>query len=190
MRRFELSHRVLLAPLTLSGTVPQPHATVYYSQRDTKGGFLISEAVWVSATAQVYLETPSIWTQEQVDAWKPIVDAVHRKGALFFCQIWHVGRISNLTDRRPGDHIEHGQAGHARQRKCMLLVYSNPRRLRTDEILGIIDDFRRAARNAIDAGFDGVEIHGANGYLLEQFMKDIANDRDDEYRGSLENRRP
>jgi len=97
MGDFELSHRVVMAPLTRQrsyGNVPQPHAAVYYSQRATRGGLLIAEATGVSATAQGYPETPGIWTPEQVEAWKPIVDAVHRKGALFFCQIAHVGRVS------------------------------------------------------------------------------------------------
>jgi 12-oxophytodienoic acid reductase len=98
MGHLELSHRVVLAPLTRCrsyGNVPQPHAAVYYSQRATKGGLLIAEATGVSATAQGwYPETPGIWTQQQVEAWKPIIDAVHRKGAFFFCQIWHVGRVS------------------------------------------------------------------------------------------------
>ncbi|KAF8772660.1 hypothetical protein HU200_005625 [Digitaria exilis] len=184
MGQFELSHRVVLAPLTRCrsyGNVPQPHAAVYYSQRATKGGLLIAEATGVSATAQGYPETPGIWTQEQVEAWKPIVDAVHRKGALFFLQIWHVGRVStnelqpngqapiSSTDKQISPNPEHGQAP--------TLVYSKPRRLGTEEIAGIVDDFRRAARNAIEAGFDGV-----------QFMKDSSNDRDDEYGGSLENR--
>ena len=102
MGQFELSHRVVLAPLTRCrsyGNVPQPHAAVYYSQRATRGGLLISEATDVSPTAQGYPETPGIWTREQVEAWKPIVDAVHRKGALFFCQIWHVGRVSTNGTR-------------------------------------------------------------------------------------------
>uniref|UniRef100_A0A8I6Z2J9 NADH:flavin oxidoreductase/NADH oxidase N-terminal domain-containing protein n=1 Tax=Hordeum vulgare subsp. vulgare TaxID=112509 RepID=A0A8I6Z2J9_HORVV len=191
MGQFELSHRVVLAPLTRCrsyANVPQPHAAVYYSQRATKGGLLISEATGVSPTAQGYPETPGIWTQQQVDAWKPIVDAVHRKGALFFCQIWHVGRVStndfqpdkqapiSSTDKQITADAESG------------MIYSKPRQLRTDEIPLIVDDFRRAARNAIEAGFDGVEIHGAHGYLLEQFMKDSSNDRTDEYGGSLKNR--
>ena len=95
--RFELSHRVVLAPLTRCRSytnVPQPHAALYYSQRATEGGLLVAEATGVSATAQGYPETPGVWTQQQVDAWKPIVDAVHSKGALFFCQLWHVGRVS------------------------------------------------------------------------------------------------
>ena len=97
MGQFHLSRRVVLAPLTRCrsyGNVPQPHAAVYYSQRATRGGLLIAEATGVSATAQGYPETPGIWTPEQVEAWKPIVDAVHRKGGIFFCQIWHVGRVS------------------------------------------------------------------------------------------------
>ncbi|CAN6318694.1 unnamed protein product [Urochloa humidicola] len=191
MGQFELSHRVVLAPLTRCrsyGNVPQPHAAVYYAQRATKGGLLISEATGVSATAQGFPETPGIWTQEQVEAWKPIVDAVHRKGGIFFCQIWHVGRASthelqpdgqepiSSTDKQIPPDADPGK------------VYSKPRRLRTEEIPMIIDDFRRAARNAIHAGFDGVEIHGAHGYLIEQFLKDSTNDRTDEYGGSLENR--
>ncbi|CAL5043838.1 unnamed protein product [Urochloa decumbens] len=151
--QFELSHRVVLAPLTRCrsyGNVPQPHAAVYYSQRATKGGLLIAEATGVSATAQGYPETPGIWTQEQVGAWKPIVDAVHRKGALFFCQIWHVGRVS--TNEFQPD----GQAP----------ISSTDKQISSNPELGI----------------------AAHGYLLEQFMKDSANDRTDEYGGSLENR--
>ncbi|EEC80229.1 hypothetical protein OsI_22162 [Oryza sativa Indica Group] len=190
MGQLELSHRMVLAPLTRCrsyGHVPQPHAAVYYSQRATNGGLLIAEATVISPTAQGYPDTPGIYTQQQIEAWKPIVDAVHRKGALFFLQIWHVGRVST-TDFQPN-----GQAPISSTDKQITpddsgMVYSKPRRLRTDEIPQIVDDFRRAARNAIEAGFDGVEIHGAHGYLLEQFMKDSANDRTDEYGGSLENR--
>ncbi|PPS05569.1 hypothetical protein GOBAR_AA15076 [Gossypium barbadense] len=136
MGNFNLSHRVVLAPLTRNrsyNNIPQPQAILYYSQRSTNGGFLIAEATGVSTTAQGYPDTPGIWTKEQVEAWKPIVDAVHDKGGIFFCQLWHVGRASSY-------------------------------------------------------GFDGVEIHGANGYLLDQFMKDQVNDRIDKYGGSLENR--
>ncbi|KAF2925812.1 hypothetical protein DAI22_06g080000 [Oryza sativa Japonica Group] len=190
MGQLELSHRVVLAPLTRCrsyGHVPQPHAAVYYSQRATNGGLLIAEATVISPTAQGYPDTPGIYTQQQIEAWKPIVDAVHRKGALFFLQIWHVGRVST-TDFQPN-----GQAPISSTDKQITpddsgMVYSKPRRLRTDEIPQIVDDFRRAARNAIESGFDGVEIHGAHGYLLDQFMKDSANDRTDEYGGNLENR--
>uniref|UniRef100_A0A0E0A6S4 NADH:flavin oxidoreductase/NADH oxidase N-terminal domain-containing protein n=1 Tax=Oryza glumipatula TaxID=40148 RepID=A0A0E0A6S4_9ORYZ len=190
MGQQELSHRVVLAPLTRCrsyGNVPQPHAAVYYSQRATRGGLLIAEATDISPTAQGYPETPGIYTQQQIEAWKPIVDAVHRKGSLFFLQIWHVGRVST-TDFQPN-----GQAPISSTDKQITpddshMVYSKPRRLRTDEIPQIVDDFRVAARNAIEAGFDGVEIHGAHGYLIDQFMKDSANDRTDQYGGSLENR--
>ncbi|KAJ1384371.1 NADH:flavin oxidoreductase/NADH oxidase, N-terminal [Sesbania bispinosa] len=197
--------------------VPQPHAVLYYSQRASNGGLLIAEATDISDTAQGYPNTPGIWTKEQVQAWKPIVDAVHAKGGLFFCQIWHVGRVSN------SGYQPNGQAPISSTDKPLTPQNGNdeftpPRRLRTDEIPHIVNDFRVAARNAIQAGnftdlvvyeclqnskcfshyttcfpklgpmFDGVEIHGAHGYLLEQFMKDKVNDRTDEYGGSLENR--
>jgi len=194
MGKFDLSHRIVLAPLTRTrsyGNVPQPHAILYYSQRTTKGGLLIAEATGVSDTAQGYPNTPGIWTKEQVEAWKPIVDAVHKKGGVFFCQIWHVGRVSAYH------YQPNGQAPISSTDKQIapqthpdgtVEPYSPPRRLTTDEIPQIVNDFRLAARNAIEAGFDGVEIHGAHGYLIEQFMKDSANDRTDEYGGSLENR--
>ncbi|KAI3765582.1 hypothetical protein L2E82_15620 [Cichorium intybus] len=188
MGKFELSHRVVLAPLTRQrsyGNVPQPHAILYYSQRTTKGGLLISEATGVSDTAQGYPETPGIWTKEQVEAWKPIVDAVHAKGGIFFCQIWHVGRVSN-TGFQPN-----GQAPISSSEKELgidVAQFSPPRKLSTEEIPLVVNDFRVAARNAIEAGFDGVEIHGAHGYLIEQFLKDQVNDRTDHYGGSLQNR--
>ncbi|KAL6624634.1 hypothetical protein ACP70R_031955 [Stipagrostis hirtigluma subsp. patula] len=194
MGQFELSHRVVLAPLTRQrsyGNVPQPHAAVYYSQRATKGGLLITEATGVSDTAQGYADTPGVWTPEHVEAWRPVVDAVHARGAVFFCQLWHVGRVSTYAFQpggaAPVSSTDRGVApqtspdGHVEE-------FSPPRRLAKEEIPGVVDDFRRAARNAVDAGFDGVEVHGANGYLIEQFLKDSANDRDDEYGGALENR--
>ncbi|KAJ0025865.1 hypothetical protein Pint_07482 [Pistacia integerrima] len=195
MGPFNLSHRVVLAPLTRQrshGNVPQPHAILYYSQRTTKGGLLIAEATGVSDTAQGYPNTPGIWTKEQVEAWKPIVDAVHAKGGIFFCQIWHVGRVSNRgfqpngqapissTDKPLTPQIPANGFGVAQ--------FTPPRRLQTDEIPQIVNDFRVAAKNAIEAGFDGVEIHGAHGYLIDQFLKDQVNDRTDQYGGSLENR--
>jgi len=181
--------RVVLAPLTRQrsyGNVPQPHAILYYQQRTTKGGLLIAEATGVSDTAQGYKDTPGIWTKEQVEAWKPIVDGVHEKGGIFFCQIWHVGRVSNSTFQ------PNGQAPVSSTDKPVNSVhvakFTPPRRLETSEIPSIINDFRIAARNAIEAGFDGVEIHGAHGYLIDQFLKDQVNDRTDKYGGSLENR--
>ncbi|KAH9684945.1 putative 12-oxophytodienoate reductase 11 [Citrus sinensis] len=181
---------MVLAPLTRIRSynhIPQPHAILYYSQRTTNGGFLIAEATGVSNTAQGYPNTPGIWTKEQVEAWKPIVDAVHQKGGIIFCQIWHVGRVSNYGLQ------PNGEAPISSTSKGVTpgvdgLDWSPPRPLSIEEIPKIVNDFRLAARNAIEAGFDGVEIHGANGYLIDQFMKDQVNDRTDEYGGSLENR--
>ncbi|KAK8522394.1 hypothetical protein V6N13_115363 [Hibiscus sabdariffa] len=190
MGNFNLSHRVVLAPLTRCrsfNNMPQPHAILYYTQRATNGGFLISEANAVSTTAKSYPDIPGLWTKEQVKAWKPIVEAVHEKGAIFFCQISHAGRASNSALQPDGEApmsstskgITPGLDGRD---------WSPPRRLSTDEIPNIVNDYRLAARNAIEAGFDGVEIHGAYGNLIEQFMKDEVNDRTDQYGGSLENR--
>ncbi|CAO2162486.1 unnamed protein product [Urochloa humidicola] len=185
MGEFNLAHRVVLAPLTRCrayGNVPQPaHMSLYYCQRATPGGLLISEACAVSETARGCPDVPGLWNDEQVEAWKPIVDAVHAKGAVFFAQLWHAGRAS-LLEWQPN-----GQAPVSSTDKSTD-IYPVPRRLQTEEIPHIVDDFRIAARNAIRAGFDGVEIHAANGYLFDQFMKDGTNDRDDAYGGSLENR--
>uniref|UniRef100_A0ACD6AAN0 Uncharacterized protein n=1 Tax=Avena sativa TaxID=4498 RepID=A0ACD6AAN0_AVESA len=192
--QLDLSHRVVLAPLTRQrsyGNVPQPHAAVYYAQRATAGGLLITEATGVSDTAQGYRDTPGIWTPEHVEAWKPIVAAVHAKGALIFCQIWHSGRVSSYElqpgGKAPVSSTDKG-VGPQMSFDGRLEEFSPPRRLTVEEIPVIVDDFRKAARNAIDAGFDGVELHGANGYIIEQFLKDGVNDRTDEYGGSLENR--
>ncbi|XP_043696339.1 putative 12-oxophytodienoate reductase 11 [Telopea speciosissima] len=194
--KFNLSHRVVLAPLTRQRSynhVPQPHAILYYSQRTTKGGFLISEATGVSDTSLgFYPDTPGIWTEEQIEAWKPIVDAVHEKGGIFFCQLWHVGRVSTPdfqpNRQAPVSSTDKALKPHHRTTGNEIEVFTPPRRLETEEIPQIVNDFRVAARNAMRAGFDGIEIHGAHGYLLEQFMKDEVNDRTDKYGGSLENR--
>ncbi|XP_021842702.1 putative 12-oxophytodienoate reductase 11 isoform X1 [Spinacia oleracea] len=195
MGKFHLSHRVVLAPLTRQrsyGNVPQPHAILYYSQRTSNGGLLISEATGVSVTAQGYPDTPGIWNREQVEAWKPIVDAVHAKGGIFFCQIWHVGRVSNEgfqpNGQAPISCTDKPLTPQMRANGIDIAQFSIPRRLTTEEIPSVVNDFRLAARNAIEAGFDGVELHGAHGYLIDQFMKDQVNDRTDHYGGSLENR--
>ncbi|XP_010498182.2 PREDICTED: putative 12-oxophytodienoate reductase-like protein 2A [Camelina sativa] len=190
MGPFNLSHRVVLAPLTRSrsyGNIPQPHAKLYYTQRTTPGGLLISESCVVSETSLGYPDIPGIWTREQVEAWKPIVDAVHSKGGIFFCQIWHGGRVFHQDQ-------PNGEAPVSSTDKPLMCKnmyggqFMPPRRLRTEEIPAIVNDFRIAARNAMEAGFDGVEIHGAHGYLIDQFLKDKVNDRSDKYGGSLENR--
>ncbi|XP_056699396.1 putative 12-oxophytodienoate reductase 11 isoform X2 [Spinacia oleracea] len=178
MGKFHLSHRVVLAPLTRQrsyGNVPQPHAILYYSQRTSNGGLLISEATGVSVTAQGYPDTPGIWNREQVEAWKPIVDAVHAKGFQPNGQAPISCTDKPLTPQMRANGIDIAQ-------------FSIPRRLTTEEIPSVVNDFRLAARNAIEAGFDGVELHGAHGYLIDQFMKDQVNDRTDHYGGSLENR--
>ncbi|TVU16869.1 hypothetical protein EJB05_37026, partial [Eragrostis curvula] len=177
MGEFQLSHRVVLAPLTRQrsyGTVPQPHAAVYYSQRATAGGLLISEATGVSETAQGYPDTPGIWTAQQADAWRPIVDAVRAKRAVFFCQLWHVGRVYTAALQPNGQPP----------------VSSSDRPLAPQRNLdGRTDVFSPPRRNAVAvAGFDGVEVHGNSGFLLEQFLKDGVNDRADMYGGSIENR--
>ncbi|KAF2296969.1 hypothetical protein GH714_013793 [Hevea brasiliensis] len=214
MGNFDLSHRIVLAPLTGMRSyknIPQPHAILYYSQRTTKGVLLIAEATGVSDTAQGYPSTPGIWTKEQVEAWKPIVDAVHAKGGIFFLQIWHVGRVSNSgfqpNGQAPISCTDKPFTPQIQANGIDVAQFTPPRRLRTDEIPQVVNDFRIAARNAMEAvthnnnfsfafiflvvcflGFDGVEIHGAHGYLIDQFMKDQVNDRTDQYGGSLENR--
>nr|WCQ76799.1 OPR3-5 [Salvia miltiorrhiza] len=189
------AHEIVLAPLTRQrsfNNVPQPHAVLYYSQRANKGGFLVSEATGVSDTAQGYPHTPGIWTKEQVEAWKPIVDAVHAKGAVFFCQIWHVGRVSNTgfqpNGQAPISSTDKELTPQIRANGVDVAQFSPPRRLTTEEIPQIVNDFRLAARNAMEAGFDGIEVHGAHGYLIDQFLKDNVNDRTDQYGGSLVNR--
>ncbi|EXB88216.1 Putative 12-oxophytodienoate reductase 11 [Morus notabilis] len=195
MGKFNLSHRIVLAPLTRERSfdnLPQPHAILYYSQRASKGGLLIAEATGISDTSLGFPHVPGIWTKEQVEAWKPIVDVVHAKGGIFFCQIWHSGR-SSKTDFQPNGQAPISSTDkpispELRSDATELPSFTPPRRLRTEEIPLVVNDFRIAARKAIEAGFDGVEIHGAHGYLIDQFLKDQVNDRKDKYGGSLENR--
>ncbi|XVE54839.1 hypothetical protein DITRI_Ditri03aG0114600 [Diplodiscus trichospermus] len=195
MGKFNLSHRVVSAPVTRMRSyndMPQPHQALYYSQRTSKGGFLIGEATVISETGRGYKNTPGIWLKEQIEAWKPIVDAVHAKGGIFFCQLWHVGRVST-NDCQPNGQAPVSSTNKGLTPQFLPIAseakkYSPPRRLSIDEIPQVVNEFRLAARNAMEAGFDGVEIHGAHGYLLDQFMKDQVNDRTDEYGGSLENR--
>lgn len=190
----KLSNRIVMAPLTRnragSGLVPSEHAAAYYSQR-ASAGLIISEATQVSADAQGYQDTPGLYTQQQIDGWRQVTDAVHAKGGRIFVQLWHVGRISHV-DLRPGRTAP--VAPSAIRAATKTFVHngfhdvSEPRALTLEEIPGIVEDFRQAAAHAITAGFDGVEVHGANGYLLEQFIKDGANTRTDTYGGSIENR--
>ena len=189
-----LPNRLVMAPLTRNravvGMVPSPMAVEYYGQR-ASAGLLITEASQISQQGQGYQDTPGIYSKEQVAGWRKVTDRVHARGGRIFIQIWHVGRISHTT-LQPNNGAPVGPSAIRAKGKTFVggifTDISEPRALSLEEIPGIIDGFRRAAANAIEAGFDGVEIHGANGYLLDQFAKDGANKRNDKYGGSIENR--
>jgi N-ethylmaleimide reductase len=189
-----LSNRAVMAPLTrnraVAGLVPNPLAIDYYSQR-ASAGLLVSEGTPVSQQGQGYQDTPGIYTKEQIAGWKKVTEAVHAKGGHIFLQIWHVGRISH-TSLQPNDGAPVAPSAIRAKGKTYVnntfTDVSEPRALELGEIQGIIDSFARGAANAVEAGFDGVEIHGANGYLLEQFARDSTNKRTDAYGGSIENR--
>lgn len=189
-----LSNRVVLAPLTRNragqGFVPSEFAATYYSQR-ASAGLLISEATQISRQGQGYQDTPGIYTPAQIDGWRAVTDAVHAKGGKIFLQLWHVGRVSHVDLQDNGAAPVSPSALRAATKVFVNNRFedvSEPRALDISELPGVVSDFRQAAANAIAAGFDGVEIHGANGYLLDQFLKDSANLRTDAYGGSIENR--
>src|ERR1700759_5231518 len=189
-----LPNRFAMAPLTrnraVAGLVPSPLAVEYYGQR-ASAGLLISEATQVSQQGQGYQDTPGIYSKEQVAGWKKVTDRVHERGGRIFIQIWHVGRISHVALQVNGGAPGAPSAIRAKGKTFVngqFADVSEPRALELSEIPGIIDDFKRGAANALAAGFDGVEIHGANGYLLDQFAKDGTNKRTDSYGGSIENR--
>lgn len=206
-----LSHRIVLAPLTRNrATEPSlcPHDLHrdYYSQRASPGGLLISEAVCISPEAMGYLSVPGIWSDEQVRAWRPVTAAVHAKGGRIFCQLWHTGRIAQPSFgehpllRRTGRPLPSVSASAVRMvhpktgKPLPAETYkgaeesATPRALATSEIPRLVEDYAQAARNAVAAGFDGVEVHGAHGYLIDQFLQNGVNRRADEYGGSVENR--
>jgi len=189
----ELANRVIMAPLTRCraepGRVPGELMVEYYAQR-ADAGLIISEATSVTPMGVGYPDTPGIWSAEQVQGWKRITDAVHAKGGKIVLQLWHVGRISDplyLGGQLPVAPSAIKPAGHVSLVRPMK-DYETPRALETEEIAGIVEAYRKGAENAKEAGFDGVEIHGANGYLLDQFLQDSTNQRTDQYGGSLENR--
>jgi len=191
----QLANRVIMAPLTRSrgtGTdnrVPNDLMATYYSQR-ANAGLIISEATAVTPMGVGYARTPGIWSDDQVQGWKKITNAVHAKGGKIILQLWHVGRISDpmfLNGQLPVAPSAIAAQGHVslvRPEKA----YVTPRALETSEIPGIVEAYRKGAENAKAAGFDGVEIHGANGYLIDQFLQDSTNHRTDQYGGSIENR--
>lgn len=189
-----LANRIIMAPLTRSragaGLVPNELAAIYYAQR-ASAGLIITEATQVSAQAQGYQDTPGLYTPEQIAGWRKITDAVHAKGGRIFVQLWHVGRVSHVDFQPDGASPVAPSAIRAVTKIFInngFADVSEPRALELGELPVIVNDFRQAAANAIAAGFDGVEVHGANGYLLEQFIKDGANQRTDAYGGSIENR--
>lgn len=190
----QLPNRVIMAPLTRCrganpGRVPTPLMAEYYAQR-ASAGLIISEATSVDPMGVGYPDTPGIWSDAQVEGWKAITAAVHRAGGRMLLQLWHVGRISDpmyldgALPVAPSAIAAQGHVSLVRPKKPFVV----PRALEAHEIPGIVEAFRRGARNAKAAGFDGVEIHGANGYLLDQFLQDSTNHRTDQYGGPIENR--
>jgi len=193
----KFAHRVVMAPLTRMrsaqpGNVPQDMNVEYYSQRATNGGLIITEATQISPQGQGYPATPGIHSPEQITGWQKVVNAVHAKGGMIFLQLWHVGRISHSSLHADGAlpvaPSAVRPAGNAYTSDGRMVPFEVPRALERKEIHSIVDDYKNAAQNAQKAGFDGVEIHGANGYLIDQFLRDKTNLRADEYGGSIENR--
>jgi N-ethylmaleimide reductase len=191
---FELRNRIVMAPLTRAraqaGDVPSPLAPEYYRQR-AGAGLIIAEATQISPQGKGYAWTPGIYGPAHVEGWRAVTEAIHAANGRIFLQLWHVGRISH-----PSLQLDHrlpvAPSAIAPQGKAFtetgFLPYVTPRALETEEIPGIVEDYRRAAQNALAAGFDGVEIHAANGYLIEQFIRDSTNKRTDRYGGARENR--
>ena len=190
----DLANRIVMAPLTRNRAVHQtPHAlhVEYYRQR-ASAGLIITEATQIRPDGQGYFDTPGMHSPEQIAGWKPVTEAVHAAGGKIVVQLWHVGRIS-LNRLQPGGAAPVSSTHRPATTKTYaahgeLVPTDVPRALRTDELPQLIADYAQAARNAIAAGFDGVQVHGANGYLLEQFLKDSTNDRTDAYGGPIENR--
>jgi N-ethylmaleimide reductase len=196
---YQLKHRVMMAPLTRMraakpSLAPRPLNAEYYAQRATHGGLIIAEASPVAATGFGNPGVPGIYSEAQIAGWREVVDAVHAKGGIIFLQLWHVGRVSHSSYQPNGAlPVAPSAVAISPEYKTVTAdgkptIYETPRALETDEIGGIVAAFQQAARNAMDAGFDGVEIHGANGYLLEQFLQLRTNLRTDRYGGSIDNR--
>jgi len=193
MGALALRNRIVMAPLTRSRSgesrVPNALMADYYTQR-ASAGLIISEATSVTPMGVGYADTPGIWSDEQVEGWKLVTKAVHDAGGLIVLQLWHVGRISDpiflggALPVAPSAIAAEGHVSLVRPER----PYVTPRALDTEEIPAIVEAYRKGAENAKKAGFDGVEIHGANGYLLDQFLQDGTNKRTDRYGGSIENR--
>jgi len=192
-----LANRIAMAPLTRNrspNAVPTDLVATYYTQR-ASAGLIISEATAISHQGQGYSDVPGLYAPEQIAGWKKVTSSVHAAGGKIVVQLWHVGRVSH-TDLQPGNAAPVAPSAIAAKTKTVLIKdgaptfvdTSVPRALELAEIPGIVEDYRRAARAAIDAGFDGVEVHAANGYLIDQFLKTGSNQRTDAYGGSIENR--
>ena len=196
-----LATRIVMAPLTRNrapGALANARMAAYYRQRAnpaTGAGLIVTEATAISHQGQGYADVPGLWSAEQVAAWRPITDAVHDEGGQIVVQLWHVGRVSH-TSLQPGGGAPVAPSAITARTKTVLLVdgqpqfveTSAPRALEAAELPGIVQDYRRAAANAMAAGFDGVEVHAANGYLIDQFLRSGSNRRSDAYGGSIENR--
>lgn len=189
----ELKNRVIMAPMTRArtpSTVPTDSMRVYYSQR-ASAGLIITEATQVSQQGTGAWATPGIYTPEHIAGWKKVTDSVHAAGGKIFCQIWHSGRVSHQFFQKDGELPVSSSATKGDIKTFIDTGFAEtpePRALTLEEIPGVIEQFRQGALNAIEAGFDGVEIHGANGYLIDQFLRDGVNKRTDRYGGSIENR--
>ena len=199
--RLALASRIAMAPLTRNrapGALANARMAAYYRQRanpETGAGLIITEATAISHQGQGYADVPGIWSPAQVQAWRAVTDAVHAEGGRIAMQLWHVGRVSH-TSLQPGGAAPVAPSAIAAKTKTVLLVdgqaqfveTSMPRALQADELPGIVQDYRRAAANAMAAGFDGVEVHAANGYLIDQFLRSGSNQRSDAYGGSIAHR--
>jgi N-ethylmaleimide reductase len=192
----DLSHRVVLAPLTrmradVPGNVPNDLMATYYGQRASRGGLMVTEATFISPTGNGGYASPGIVTEAQVKGWRKVVDAVHAKGAKILLQLWHVGRQSHV-DLQPNGQAPVAPSAIQAEVRALLAsgpaTGSMPRAIELSEIPGLVGEYRRAAQRAKDAGFDGIEVHGANGYLIDQFLQDNSNRRTDAYGGPVENR--
>ena len=196
---YKLNHRVVMAPLTRMraerpSLAPRPLNVEYYAQRATPGGLIIAEASPVMATGFGSPGVPGIYSEQQIAGWREVVDAVHAKGGVIFLQLWHVGRVSH-SSFQPGGLLPVAPSAvpisvdfKTATADGKVVPYETPRALKTSEIPDVVNAYREAAGNALRCGFDGVEVHGANGYLIEQFLQSHTNLRTDQYGGGIENR--
>lgn len=195
----QLANRIVMAPMTRAraqNDTPDDLTALYYAQR-ASAGLIITEGVPISIEGRGYMFNPGLYTPEQAKGWREVTDAVHRAGGKIFAQLWHVGRISHVSLQKDGSAPVSSTSTRADGAKAFTLdesgkpanvPVSEPRALLTEEVARVTKDFVTAAKMAIDAGFDGVELHGANGYLFDQFINGAVNDRTDRYGGSIENR--